>query len=185
MSVLLENLSSLPPRLKQWETQLQAARLTYGVGGLLLAAHMDRESRGGEALTPKGAHGKGDRGRGHGLMQIDIGSHEAFLAAKFDDGRPVWADPSFNVLYAARLIRRNLDALRSNLPAAIAAYNCGLGRVQGILRSLPLGYTQEELVKTLDPHTAGSKKNPKGDYVSDVLGRLKKFTLLPEDAPNA
>jgi soluble lytic murein transglycosylase-like protein len=174
----LEQLDGLPVRLLRWERQLHAAQLCYGVGPFLLAAIMDRESLGGEALTPKGPKGTGDHGHGRGLMQIDDRWHKTFLAAKADDGTYLWQDPTFNVMYAAQLMRRNLDALKLNPYAAVAAYNCGLERVRGVMSTLTADIPRERLIKELDAFTHGH------NYVKDVFHRMTTFTTA-EDTPNA
>lgn len=162
--------TKLPPRLGRWWKELSGGALAYGLDVYLLAAIMDRESLGGEALKPPNSAGTGDRGHGHGLMQIDSGSHRDFLVALFDDGVPLWTDPAFNVLYAARLLHRNLATLGGDYVPAVAAYNAGLSRVRRALLKLPKYPTPQVKLATVDALTTGK------DYVSDVLRRRAKFT---------
>lgn len=150
--------SKLPGHLAQYADQFLAGELCYGVPATLLAAVCDRESRGGTLLNPPGPGGTGDSGHGRGLMQIDDRSHGSYLLGKFSDGVPLWKSPSFNVLYAAWLLRTNYNKTNGSWAAAVAAYNAGLPRV---LKVLPNG--------NLDGLTTG------GNYVSDVLARQKKF----------
>jgi soluble lytic murein transglycosylase-like protein len=141
-----------------------AAEICYGVDPLLLAAVIDRESLGGDALKPKGPAGTGDGGHGRGLGQIDDRSHASFLAAKFDSGAPLWQDPTFNVLYAAKLLRKNLDRFGEEGPA-VAAYNCGPGNVRAALARLPAGASADDRLAAVDQRTAHR------NYASDVLRR--------------
>jgi hypothetical protein len=161
----------LPERLSRWLPQLIAAELIFDVPVPLMAAIIDRESLGGDALRPKGPSGYGDRGHGHGLGQIDDRSHGGFLGARFWDGVRLWAEPTFNILYAARLMRSNLTASRGDFHLSIAAYNCGLTKARWELEKQHGAITDEESrIAVLDSATAG------GNYVSDVLSRWKKFT---------
>lgn len=158
----------LPAHLEKWRPQLTAAQLCYGIPLELMAAILDRESRGGEALTPKGPGGKGDHGRGHGLAQIDSGYHHKFLAAMFDDNRtPLWADPTFNVLYGARLLSENFRLSRS-WPVSIAAYNAGLTRATRAAKNAT-DSSEAAVIAAVDRVTTG------GDYVSDVYRRRAGF----------
>ena len=143
----------MPDRIKQWAMELGMAAEVYALDVFVLAAIMDRESRGGEALTPKGPHGVGDQGHGRGLMQIDDRWHKLFVATG------LWQEPIFNFMYAARLLRQNLDAAKGDLRQAVAAYNCGWGNVQRAM----LAYQDP------DRFTAH------GDYSQDVLKRAEEF----------
>lgn len=51
---------TLPARLGQYSSQLLAAAAKYNVSPFALAAVMDEESRGGDALIPRGPGGTGD-----------------------------------------------------------------------------------------------------------------------------
>lgn len=170
---------TMPGRLSRWLNQFIAAELCYGIEVPLIAAIIDRESLGGEALKPKGPAGFGDSGHGHGLGQIDDRTHAGFLHAKFWDGIPLWQDASFNILTAARLLRSNINAGRGDLPLAIASYNCGLKKALRYLEEKKTEITSEEKrVKVLDSATTN------GSYVSDVFRRMKEYT--PKEAvPNA
>lgn len=165
-----KSVSELPPHLAQWGAHFVAAEVAYGVPSALLAAICDRESRGGDALYPKGPGGKGDHGHAHGLMQIDYRYHRSFLDAVFDDGTPLWKDPAFNVMYGAKLLARNAKALAFDWNGAIASYNCGLMRVQRVLAALLIGSSEEEKIAALDKVTTG------GDYISDVRRRCFALT---------
>lgn len=158
---------SLPPRLAKWAPQFAAAELCYGVPAGLMAAIVDRESLGGEALKPPGSGGTGDKGRGHGLAQIDIGYHKSFLVARFDSGNYLWADPTFNVLYGARLLSKNYQRTGS-WPMAVAAYNAGLTRVREAVVGVDMS-DRAALVRAVDSVTTGK------DYVTDVFRRMADF----------
>jgi hypothetical protein len=169
----------LPPRLEQWLPQFISATLCFQVDIPTMAAIIDRESLGGDALKPKGPGGYGDGGHGHGLGQIDDRSHGGFLHARFWDGARLWQDPTFNILFAARLLRANLSATGGDMPLSIAAYNCGLKRARWELEQHKGDITDEESrIAVLDSVTAN------GDYVTDCLRRRREFTP-PEAALNA
>lgn len=156
----------LPPRLARWARHLTAAAALYELDALLLAAIMDRESLGGDALNPKGPDGTGDNGHGRGLMQIDDRTHRRFTDAADDVGRELWADPAVNVLYAARLLSRNLRSSDGDEDMAIAAYNAGMQRAFRATRNAdPSGRRA-----ALDAITTGR------NYVSDVQARRAAFT---------
>lgn len=158
---------TLPPRLAKWLPQFEAAERCYGVPVAILAAVCDRETRGGEACTPKGPAGTGDGGHGRGLMQIDDRFHHRFVVARFDDGAEIWTDPAFNILYGARLLAR-VYGVTGRWAVALCAYNSGASRAIRILKSLQEP-TDEELWAALDKVTTG------GNYVSDCLGKAARF----------
>lgn len=162
----------LPPHLDRWYLCFQAAHMQTGVDPYLLAAICDRESAGGEALTPKGPAGTGDKGHGRGLMQIDDRYHLSFIAARDGRGIALWQVPAFNILYAARLLTQMWGSLHI-WPAAIAAYNAGASMARGALAALSPDAPQEAIVAALDRVTAH------GDYVSDVLRRRGQWTDTP------
>jgi len=167
----LESLiGTLPPRLSRWAKELLGASICYGVDPLILAAIMDRESQGGDALKPPGAGGFGDGGHGRGLMQIDDRSHTDFVSCRFGRNGLLWQDPAFNVLYAAKLLRKNLDACGGKYPPAIAGYNASMQRVMGIL----LNSVGDASIEQLDALTTG------GNYVTDVLAKRLAFSPLTQ-----
>lgn len=159
----------LPPRLAKWARQFYAAEILFGVDPFVLAAIMDRESRGGEACHPPGPGGTGDGGNGLGLMQIDKRHHQTFAAAVMPNGAPMWKSPTFNTLYGAKLLAHNLAEAGNDYPLAIAGYNCSLRRA--ILACIQASGEDAiaRRIKLLDPLTTG------GNYVSDVLGRRATF----------
>jgi hypothetical protein len=162
--------SKLPRRIARWIPQLISAELCYGVDVYTLAAIIDRESNGGDALQPPGPGGKGDGGFGHGLGQIDLRTHNKFLMAQFSNGRPLWTDPTFNILYAAWLLHQNQRGADGNLSVAIAAYNCGLKRAKWALENKTKpGDTDEQRIAALDSVTTST------NYVSDILRRRAQF----------
>lgn len=166
--------SRLPERLRRWVPQLLAAELCFGIDSALLAAILDRESLGGDALSPKGPAGTGDRGFGLGLAQVDARFHHPFAVATFDDLKtPLWTDPTFNILYAARLLRKNFDAAKGDVAVAVAAYNAGLYRVRLAVAKLPPDAPLSARVAAVDKVTTG------GDYVANVLERRAKFSGEP------
>jgi soluble lytic murein transglycosylase-like protein len=135
-----------------------------------MAAIVDRESLGGDALSPRGnPAGVGDKGNGLGLAQIDARYHHRFCVAAFDTGELLWTDPTFNILYGARLLRRNFDATGS-WPIAIASYNAGLARVTRAAKLATPPGSLDAVIEAIDKVTTG------GDYVSDVLRRCAQFS---------
>lgn len=156
----------------------QVATLT-GLRPSLIAGIGSRESRWGQALTPKGPGGTGDfverrylrphrrqpmpedgQGFGRGLMQIDYDAHV------FARTGP-WREPIENIRYGASVLVEARGLLRKRaalsgtglLRGALAAYNCGAGNV---LRAPRQGVD-------LDFYTAGR------DYSRDVLNRAGFF----------
>jgi Transglycosylase SLT domain len=105
---------------------LQVAR-EQGVDPFLIYALGERESRWGDALSPKGPGGTGDAGHGRGIMQIDdrsfgpdeqgIGSGDGWLAAND------WRDPYTNVTKGAQVLNQALRFFQSN--SAIKGYTDG------------------------------------------------------------
>lgn len=158
----------LPLRIGRWAKYLLAADVSLGVDAFWLAAIMDRESHGGDWLIPKGPTGLGDNGHAYGLMQIDIRYHKTFLAALGPDGKPLWQKPEHNILYAASLLLRNLEACGHAYAPAVAAYNAPLEKVLAALEIRP-DLTPVQTVPRLDALTTGK------DYVSDVIRRYECF----------
>jgi soluble lytic murein transglycosylase-like protein len=133
-----------------------------------------------DALRPKGPAGTGDFARrrtpkgprtgdlppdgggfGRGLMQIDYDAHE------FARTGP-WQVASENIAYGATVLRDNRIRMKrkysdlgweGNLRAAVAAYNCGAGRVDTALK----------FRRDIDFYTAHR------DYSADVLNRAGWF----------
>lgn len=153
----LDQLQRLPPRLARYALEIWCAAALYHVDPVVLAAILERESRGGDALTPQGPRGTGDGGHGRGLMQIDDRWHGPFIATG------LWREPPFALLYAARLLREALDALGSDdYGPAIGAYNAGTARVRSILATLPAAASIEQRIATIDRATTSH-------YVAGVL----------------
>lgn len=130
------------------------------IAGILL-----RESRGGEILDEEGL---GDQKHGHGLMQVDDRSFAAFCSSE------KWKDPAANIEFGAGVLdmkRTYLFARTKGLAeqelerAAIAAYNCGEGRV---LQSIMEG-------EDVDTHTTG------GDYSRAVLAYAGAYAAILEE----
>jgi soluble lytic murein transglycosylase-like protein len=159
----------LPPRLARWATFFDAAARTYSLDPFFLAAICDRESLGGDALTPPGPTGVGDSGHGRGLMQLDDRAQAQFCAERLGDGTPTWQDAESNILAGAKVLFIALQALGSDYPAAVCAYNAGVNTARQALAALPAEATADQRVAALDRHTTG------GNYVSDVLRRRDAF----------
>lgn len=159
----------LPAHLLQWAPQFLMAELCFGVDPFLMAALCERESQGGEALDPHGAGGVGDAGHGKGLFQIDDRGHGAFTVSHFDDGTPLWAQPTLNAAYAAWLYSRNLTHCGGDDIIAIAAYNCGLTKA---IRAVNGIATTSRKIAALDAITTHK-------YVSGVLANYEILMGAP------
>jgi Bacterial SH3 domain/Transglycosylase SLT domain len=132
----------------------------------IVAAIASRESDWGAALD---STGRGDSGFGHGIMQIDSGSHQTFLSTQN------WRDPAVNIKYAVNNVLaeyyqqlseitelKGFDLLR----ATIAAYNGGVG---GAMNALAAGLD-------VDANTTSSGGLGKaGDYSWDIIQRAGWF----------
>lgn len=155
-TVTVDQLKRMPPRLARYALEIWCAAELYRVDPVVLAAILERESLGGDALTPPGPRGTGDGGHGRGLMQIDDRWHGSFV----DTG--LWREPAFALLYAARLLRQALDALGDDYSPAIGAYNAGTARVRSILATLPSTAPLEQRIAAIDQVTTRH-------YVAGVL----------------
>lgn len=155
--ITIDQLRKLPERLARYALEIWCAAALYRVDPIVLAAILERESLGGDALTPPGPRGTGDGGHGRGLMQIDDRWHRAFVATG------LWREPPFSLLYAARLLRQSFDALGADdYGPAIGAYNAGTARVRSLLAALPATATIEQQIATIDRVTTHH-------YVAGVL----------------
>ena len=176
-----EGPDALPTRLRRWWHVVSWAAGAYGLDPLDMMAVIDRESLGGEALTPKGPGGTGDGGHGRGLFQIDDRAHPTFCAALAPDGTPLWRLPKWNALYAAELLSGYVQEFGGSRLAAIAAYNCGPARVAKVLvahAECCAGCdNHRSFVRALDGLTAGN------NYLSDVLTRRERYEGMPSKAP--
>jgi soluble lytic murein transglycosylase-like protein len=151
---------------------LVEAGLRHTVDPLLLAAIMDRESRGGEALIPSGPTGTGDHGFGLGLMQIDRRFHADFVAKKSGHGVPLWSIPQWNINYAAGLLADDLHAFGGEEIQAVAAYNAGRARVKQVSLRVPRPYDKAILLAMVDTVTTNK-------YAAWVLKRRQDFATPP------
>jgi soluble lytic murein transglycosylase-like protein len=157
----------IPKRLQPFLEDFVFASTKYGVDALLLAALCDRESNGGQALTPPGPAGTGDHGHGRGLMQIDDRFHAGWVA------KEKWYEPRTNICYGAAILRAKMDAFAGDPDAeflGVCAYNASLQRIRAAIVALPV----EEMAarrKAADACTTG------GEYGSDVFRRREGFRL--------
>jgi soluble lytic murein transglycosylase-like protein len=140
----------------------RASGIRWGVDPYLLAAICERESRGGEALTPPGPAGTGDHGMGCGLMQIDRRYWKGWIA------RGEWGDPAKNISKGAEILSANMGILRSEI-AGICAYNAGLTAASRAVDQLDRNAPRELRIAALDAVTTGR------DYVSAVLRLRVEF----------
>lgn len=155
---------------------IERAAIEAGLLPSVIAALGSRESGWGRTLGPDGTADLAPRhyllphrsqplpedgaGFKRGLLQIDYDGHEF---ARTGD----WQDPEANLRYGAKLVASAKTLLRQKtvlhgqalLRGALAAYNCGTGRV---LRAARQGVD-------LDFYTAGR------DYARDVVSRAGFF----------
>lgn len=128
------------------------AGVRYVVPPSLLAAIASRESRMGTVLRPDGF---GIDGHAFGIMQIDKRAH-VVRGQSPSSQEHVFQAAEILTSYRSVMLTRHPDWEDEQiLRGAIAAYNCGPGRVRDVER--------------LDAATTG------GDYSSDVVARARVF----------
>jgi hypothetical protein len=121
---------------REYDAMLRRSAVTHAHRPEVLAGIMARESAGGLSplLNKQGPDGLGDKGHGHGLMQIDDRSYPAFCASED------WRNPARNIDMGALVLASKRRYIRERAygrflttseleRASIAAYNCGQGRV--------------------------------------------------------
>ena len=183
----------LPSYGRQYADLILKVAAEQNISPFIIAAILDRESRFGDALTPKGPSGTGDGGHGRGLMQIDDRFHQTFIATGGAN------DPYKAMTYGIKTVLKGKMAYLASNPktptvtlteadatrrgvkagvyrdprplsgdalvqASIAAYNAG---ELAVLKSLAAG-------KSADATTAH------GNYSNAVLTAAKKFSSLVE-----
>jgi len=151
----------LPKRLAPFVEAFEKVSLICQVDKFIIAAICDRESGGGVYLIPRGPGGKGDKGFGHGLMQIDSRYHAKWIQ------KTAWWEPEENILYGARLLRENLDYFKGDEFPAIAAYNCSRAKVANFVNMCWTDINVRNVL--IDRLTTND------NYASDVLERAEKF----------
>jgi LysM repeat protein len=147
----------------------------WGFAPALLAAIAVRESECGLGLDDDFL---GDNGHGHGIMQVDDGS----FGGLFVEGYPrFWTDPMWSIATGAAILDSKWRYLEKNTPlkdrkltwAAVAAYNCGEGRVAKLAAQLlEHDVEDEEFRRIADTHTANH------DYVRQVWRDAQEFVKL-------
>jgi hypothetical protein len=180
----------LPSAGRQYADIILQVAAEKGVSPFVLAALLQRETNFGLTNMPPGPAGKGDGGRGYGLMQIDVGGFKDWL------DKNNWQDPLTNIRKGADVLKGKMSFLSQKpktptvtldasaaakvgakagtyadprplsgdklVEASVAAYNTGEGR---ILQVLAVG-------KSVDTTTAN------GNYSTDVLATAKKLSSL-------
>ena len=151
-------------RVMQHKAALEQAASRYNIPAAVLAAIASRETRGGSQLNDEGysIYGGND---GFGLMQVDAGHHTP-------TGGPTSQE---HIEQAAGILVSFRENLRSRhedwseaqlLKAAVAAYNCGPGRINSI--------------SNMDGYTTG------GDYSNDTWVRAQYYArFFNEQLPNS
>jgi peptidoglycan hydrolase-like protein with peptidoglycan-binding domain len=146
------------PRLQQHRANIESVAQQYDLPPALLAAIVSRESRGGAALD---ANGRGDGGRGYGLMQVDRGTAAGVGGPRSRE----------NIEQGAQILRDKLGEVRrahpdwtpeQQLRGAVAAYNMGARNVQ-TLGGMDRGTTGDDYsadvwarAQALAPHFGGA-----------------------------
>jgi soluble lytic murein transglycosylase-like protein len=149
---------ALPKHAKQYAGAIERAATAHGLEPLLLAAVLEQESDFGEGLTPKGPGGKGDKGHGHGVGQIDDRSWGAWLATH------AWWDFETNATKSAEILAAGLRTFNGNFRAGVSAYNAGAGAVR---RALKAGKD----AGTVTTHSAKTKES----YPDGIARRLARL----------
>ena len=107
-------------------------------------------------------------GHGRGLMQIDDGSHAAWLATHD------WRDPQVNIEGGAQILFDTLRACGGDLDMGVAGYNAGAGAAIKAVSHVDRTTPRALRIAALDAITAiGPSRRP--DYVSDVWRRHDLF----------
>ena len=107
-------------KAKEFWPLFQKAGSTYGVDPYILAGIALRESSFTFTLSNKSCSGTGDSGHGHGIMQIDDGSHMAYLILG------TWGDCESNINYAASLFKSIMQSFpNAGLRQQLNSYNAG------------------------------------------------------------
>uniref|UniRef100_UPI001CC961A4 transglycosylase SLT domain-containing protein n=1 Tax=Hyalangium versicolor TaxID=2861190 RepID=UPI001CC961A4 len=150
---------ALPSHARQYARAISKAAKASGVDALLLAAVLEQESNFGATLTPPGPAGKGDKGHGHGVGQIDDRTWGAWIASSR------WWDFETNATKAGRILADALKAMGGNVRAGVSAYNGGAGRVKAALAA-------GKDPGSVTTHTPSGESYPDG--VLRRLERLKK-----------
>ncbi len=163
------------------------------VDPFILAAMMSRESRFGYALDPANASGKGDHKRGHGLFQIDKGSHAPWLNSN------KWEDPVVNATKATKILRESFEFFAGKdlvHPSSSAANASEYDAVLHVRASLDgynayYGAIWSAMQRGKDPdapttpwvlYSYEKKNKPPGDYGSWILDRADRYRAEYEAA---
>jgi soluble lytic murein transglycosylase-like protein len=141
----------LPPSLARYEQFFVSSGHRHGIDPALLAGICWRESRGGDALTPKGPGGTGDCGHGRGLCQIDDRFHHDFIERLLPSGEHAWKDPASNIDYAAEVLKGFIEHFKGDERLAVAAYNAG---AKGVARAIAAGHSPDMATTGHDYSTA-------------------------------
>ncbi|RVE76538.1 hypothetical protein OJAV_G00010960 [Oryzias javanicus] len=141
-------------RMAKYKDIITATGRKHGVDPALIAAITSRESRAGNALQ----NGWGDHGNAWGLMQVDVnprgGGHRAVGA--WDSEEHLSQATGILSHFIQRSEKKFPQCTREQqLKAAIAAYNCGDGRVTSCVN--------------VDVNTTGK------DYANDVAARAQWY----------
>jgi len=151
-------------RVMQHKSQFIEAAARYDIPPALLAAIASRETRGGSQLGEDGYSIYGGN-QGFGLMQVDAGHHTP--AGGPTSSEHIEQAAGILVTFRNALASRNPDWTEAQtLKAAVAAYNCGSGRVRSI--------------QNMDGRTTG------GDYSNDTWVRAQYYArFFNEGMPNS
>lgn len=172
---------ALPSQVRPYASQFLASGQKWKVDPWALAALCYGESLGGQALKPPGPGGTGDfiprdsshpsfkfanpatglppdgKGWGRGLMQLDYGSHNAWVVSS------AWWEPSVNIDKAASLLRERLDFFAAQ-PRADARVSIDCWRIQRGLPQYGIQPWKDKYPNAAYPPCAPTQKGAVGSY---------------------
>lgn len=160
------------PNLLRWKDSIKKEAKAINVPASLVAAIISRETDALDrfCLPPQEGGKLGDKGYGHGPMQIDKRSFPEWCT-KWREGKLTTADGIAMGCTVLKQKMRSISRLVPEMPedlrlrAAVAAYNCGEGNVRKAYRAQ----------KSVDAYTAHA------NYSQDVLERAKFFASVGFD----
>lgn len=201
---------ALPPSVRQWAPLFINAGRMYGVNPWVLAGICYRESRGGDALTPKGPAGTGDftprgsgstyfrfanpatglppdgKGWGRGIMQLDFGAENAWVTSHD------WTDPQASINRAAEILAGRLAFFASQPFSAVAIQQW---RIDSGIPKIGIAPWRTKYPRASWPTSAPDPRPLAGaalqaaavaSYNAGTSGVLQALALgLPPDAPTA
>jgi hypothetical protein len=152
--------------LARYRNEIETTAHRSGVDAAVIAAIISRESGGGLLLSPAGPGGRGDRGHGHGLMQIDDSFFGEWLAANN------WRTPQQNIQKGVSILLDSIAGVRA------LATEHALHAAEGELLAAGLSAynaSAELAVLGLENQGRADAFTKNGDYAQDVLCRAEYY----------